>query len=292
MTEEHSNSERINWFPGHMAKALREVKNKISKVDLVIEVRDARVPLASANPSLRAVIGAKPHLIVLNKMDLADRMICERWRSWFADHHQQALFVNAMQPASIKSIKTSCRELVQAKWQKWQEKGIKPPPLKLMVVGIPNTGKSTIINRLANRNAAMTGNRPGITQNQEWILIGMEMELLDTPGIMPPRIETEEQGFWLGSIHAIKDEIIGKDRVAVYVVNQLKAIKSAEFVKRYHLDCLDHNEQQLLLHIGERFNYKKQKGEIDLLKTCDQVLQDFRKGLLGPCSFELPPQED
>jgi ribosome biogenesis GTPase A len=274
-----------------MAKALKEVKNKIGKVDLVVEVRDARVPLVSGNPSLETVIGEKPHLIVLNKMDLADQDICDKWRTWFADHRQKAIFVNALQPASIKKIKNSCRDIVQDRWLKFAKKGIKPPPLRLIVVGIPNTGKSTIINRLANRNAAKTGDRPGITRNQEWIVIGMEMELLDTPGIMPPRIETEEHGLWLCSIHAIKDEIIGRERVAVYVVNQLKAIKSAEFVKRYRLDCLDHNEQELLVHIGERFNYKKHKGEIDLLKTCNQVLQDFRKGLLGPCSFETPPLE-
>ncbi len=282
-------SGRINWYPGHMAKALRKVKEKIGKVDIVVEVRDARVPLASGNPSLKDVIGGKLHLIVLNKTNLADSGACVKWEKWFQMQKQPAIFVNALQPKSLKRITSACREMMQSRWKKFKDKGIKHPPLRLIIVGIPNTGKSTIINRLTNRNAAQTGDRPGVTRNQEWIVLGRDLELLDTPGIMPPRIETDEEGMWLCSIHAIKDEIIGKEQVAAYVVNQLLDIKSAHFKKRYQLNCLDHNAEELLLLIGEQLNYKKRQGEIDLTKTCGQVLQDFRKGLLGPFSFEVPP---
>ena len=282
-------SGRINWFPGHMAKALKKVKEKIGKVDIIVEIRDARVPLSSGNPSIKEVIGEKPHLVVLNKTNLADQAICELWKKWFRDNSQATVFVNALQPKSLKKITSTCRDIMKPRWQKFKNKGIKPPPLRLIIVGIPNTGKSTIINRLTNRNAAQTGDRPGVTRNQEWIVLGKDLELLDTPGIMPPRIETEEEGMWLCAIHAIKDEIIGKEQVAAYVINQLLEIKSEQFKKRYHLNCLDHNAEELLLLIGKQLNYKKQKGEIDIAKTCGQVLQDFRKGLLGPFSFERPP---
>jgi ribosome biogenesis GTPase A len=282
-------SGRINWFPGHMAKALKKVKEKIGKVDIVVEIRDARVPLASGNPSIKDVIGGKHHLIVMNKTNLADSNTCRKWEKWFKQQVQPAVFVNAMQPKSLKKITNSCREMMQSRWRKFKEKGIQPPPLRLIIVGIPNTGKSTIINRLTNRNAAQTGDRPGVTRNQEWIILGRDLELLDTPGIMPPRIETEEEGMWLCSIHAVKDEIIGKDQVAAYVINQLLNIKSEHLKKRYQLNCLDHNAEELMLLIGKQLNYKKRQGEIDLIKTYGQVLQDFRKGLLGPFSFEVPP---
>ncbi len=282
-------SGRINWFPGHMAKALKQVKEKIRKVDIVVEIRDARVPLASGNPSIKEVIGGKPHLVVLNKTNLADQLICEHWKKWFQAESKSAVFVNALQAKSLKKITSTCKDIMKPRWQKFKNKGIKPPPLRLIIVGIPNTGKSTIINRLTSRNAARTGDRPGVTRNQEWIVLGKDLELLDTPGIMPPRIETEEEGMWLCAIHAIKDEIIGKEQVAAYVINQLLETKSEQLKKRYHLNCLDHNAEELLLLIGEQLNYKRQKGNIDITKTCGQVLQDFRKGLLGPFSFEIPP---
>ena len=282
-------SERINWFPGHMAKALKEVKQKIKMVDLVIEVRDARIPLTSGNENLQEILGQKPRLIVLNKANLAENAVSQKWKDWFQQQGQKALFVNALQPATLKQVTQESRKLLTQKWQRFIKKGIKPPPMRMIIVGVPNTGKSTIINRLTKRNAANTGDRPGVTRSQEWIVLGKDMELLDTPGIMPPRIETEKQGLWLCSIHAIKDTIVGKEQVAVFVVDQLIKRKSAEFKKRYQLDSLDHNAEELILSIGARLNYKKKKGEIDYQKTCSQILIDYRKGLLGPCTFEEPP---
>lgn len=289
MKTEHDLSERINWFPGHMVKALREVKQKVKKVDIVVEIRDARIPLTSGNPAIADVAPGKPKVVVLNKTNLADASNCKRWESWFKDTGQTALFVNALQQASISKIPGKCRSLMQEKWQKYKRKGINPPPIRLIVVGIPNTGKSTIINRLTKRNAARTGDRPGVTRHQEWIVLGRNIELLDTPGIMPPRIDRFEQGMWLCAIHAIKDEIVGKEKVATFLVDFLKGRDSSELKKRYQLACLDHNAEELILQIGDRLNYKKQKGSIDYHKTCNQILLDFRKGLLGNCSFEEPP---
>ncbi len=288
MKSAHDMSGRINWYPGHMAKALREVKQKVSRVDVIVEVRDARVPLASGNPSIADLIGSKPRLIVMNKSNLAEQVINQQWEKWFTEQGQQAVFINALKQSSLKRIPVICREMMKDRWERIKMKGINPPPLRMIVVGIPNTGKSTLINRLTSRSAARTGDRPGVTRNQEWIVLGKDMELLDTPGIMPPRIKYEEQGMWLCAIHAIKDEIVGKEHVAAYVVDKLKDRDSHLFKNKYQINSLDHSVEELLMQIAERLNYRKKKGDLDYLKACGQFLLDFRKGLLGPCSFELP----
>lgn len=284
-------SSRINWFPGHMAKAFREVQKKVKRVDLVIEVRDARVPLSSGNNSLQKMLGHKPRLVVFNKSNLAEQDNISQWQKWFTQEKQSVVFINALEKKSLNLLTKTAKQIMQEKWKTFQNKGIRPPPLRMMMLGIPNTGKSTIINRLTNRNAAQTGDRPGVTRTQEWIVLAKNMELLDTPGIMPPRIDTEEQGFWLCAIHAIKDQILGEERVARFVVNYLVKKNQPELLKRYQLASLDHQPEELIQLIGESLNFKKKKSEIDYVKACSQILKDFRLGNLGKCSFEFPPAE-
>lgn len=281
-------SGRINWFPGHMHKALKQIKTKIGMVDLVVEIRDARVPLSSGNPVLDQSIGGKSKLIVLNKSNLANPSITSAWKQWFAESGQTAIFVNALQTKSLKPIVTQGRSLMADKWEKFIKKGIKPPPLRMIIVGVPNTGKSTIINRMTRRNAAETGDRPGVTKSQEWIVLAKDMELLDTPGVMPPRIESEEQGMWLCAIHAIKDEIVGKEKVALYVLEHLLKQNQENLKNRYQLDSLNQSAEELLLQIGDRLNYKRQGGLTDTFKSASQILLDFRKGKLGQFTFERP----
>lgn len=282
--------ERINWFPGHMAKALREAADRISKVDLVLEIRDARIPLTSGNPAIDKYLQQKPRLIVLNKANLAEHENIRMWRDWFDKRNEQVLFIDAFNEKSIKHVSKKARSMISGKWQRLIKKGIQPPPLRMMLLGIPNTGKSTIINRMTKRRAANTGDRPGVTRSQEWIVLGRDMELLDTPGIMPPRIETEEQGMWLCAVHAIKDEIVGKEKMALFVINHLRKNPPREFVRRYQLDVSkDSEDQEIILKIGELLNFRKKGGSVDSMKTCNQILIDFRKGLLGTCSFERPP---
>ncbi len=285
-------SPRINWFPGHMAKALREVQKKVKLVDLVLEVRDARVPLASGNGALQKILGQKRRLIVLNKTNFAEKENIELWKNWFLQSNQPFVFINSLEQRSLKRLTVIARQMMQDKWQTFRNKGIKPPPLRMIIVGIPNTGKSTIINRLTKRKAARTGARPGITQSQEWIVLGKDMELLDTPGIMPPKIETEEQGLWLCAIHSIKDEIPGKEKVAEFVVNHLVGNRSPAFQSRYQLENTEATPRELIIRIGEQLHMKKKKGVIDIAKTCGHILQDFRQGLLGTCSFEFPPSTE
>ncbi|MBU3918061.1 ribosome biogenesis GTPase YlqF [bacterium] len=273
-----------------MAKALRKVKEKVGNVDLIIEVRDARIPLTSGNSSIHEIIGNKPRLIVLNKSNLAEEENIQRWKKWFSDKKQAAVFINSMESRSLRQLTKEARKMMRGKWESFKKKGIRPPPLRMMILGIPNTGKSTIINRLTKRNAVKTGDCPGVTRSQDWIVLDKDLELLDTPGIMPPRIETEEQGMWLCAVHAIKDEIVGKEKVAIYIVSHLMVKESAELKSKYRLKNLDCSAEELLLEIGTCLNFKKLRGEIDLAKTSSQVLIDFRKGALGGCSFEMPPE--
>jgi ribosome biogenesis GTPase A len=285
-----SQKKNINWFPGHMAKAIRQVKNKIKLVDLIIEVRDARVALSSGNRFLDEIIGNKSKLIVLNKSNLAESENIQSWKIWFKDQNQPAVFINALNQKSIKGISDEARKMMKQKWEKFIKKQIAPPPLRMMIVGVPNTGKSTLINRLTKRNAAKTGDRPGVTQSQEWIVLGKDLELLDTPGIMPSKIDTKEQGLWLCAIHAIKDEIVGKVEVATFLLEYLLKKNTKQLHQKYNIDFTSGLQvDEYVLLIGERLNFLKTKGEIDFIKTCDQILSDFRKGLLGHCSFEFPP---
>ena len=287
-----SQKKNINWFPGHMAKAIRQVKEKIKLVDLILEVRDARVALTSGNRFLDEIIANKPKLIVLNKSNLAEPENIQIWKTWFKNQNQSFVFINALNQKSIKAISSEARKMMQPKWNRYIKKQIKPPPLRMMIVGVPNTGKSTLINRLTKRNAAKTGDRPGVTQAQEWIVLGKDLELLDTPGIMPSKIDTKEQGLWLCAIHAIKDEIVGKVEVATFLLEYLLKKNSGYLQKKYQIDFTSGLLIDEYVHsIGERLNFLKSKGEIDFVKTCDQLLFDFRKGLLGPCSFELPPEK-
>lgn len=273
-----------------MAKAIREVKKKLKLVDIVLEIRDARVPLVSGNPTLQKELGQKRRLIVLNKTDLADPESIKKWEAWFKKTKEPHVFVNASNKRSLKKILASCQEMMKEKWATFTKKGIRHPPLRVMILGVPNTGKSTLINRMATRNSLKTGDRPGVTRSQEWIVLGKDAEMLDTPGIMPPKIENEEQGFWLCAIHAIRDEIVGKEKVAAFLVQYFLDVGSDKFFAKYGLEDRSLSVGEILEAIGIRLNCKKQDGLIDIAKVSNQVLLDFRKGQLGRCCFELPPE--
>jgi len=279
----------INWYPGHMAKAQRRLLEKLRQVDLVWEVRDARLPLTSGNEMLQRKLGLKARLIVLNKTDLADPENVRLWTDWFRRRGEPFMFIDSGQAQASRRLVAKSRDLMAAKRQRFMTKGIKPPPLRLMVVGLPNTGKSTLINRLLKKKAVPTGAQPGVTRGESWLVLAGDLELLDTPGVMPPRIDSEEQGLCLCAIHALKDEIVGKERIAHFLVGHLLVHGSSVFRDRYGLPagCLE--VQAAVERIGRHLNFLKQGGEIDSAKTCDQVLSDFRRGWLGVCSFESPP---
>lgn len=280
-----------NWYPGHMAKALREIKQKLNTVDIVLEIRDARVPLASGNRSIYEGLGQKPRLIILNKVNLADPEIVAKWKVWFEKEGEPFYFVDCFDKAAMKAAIKMARKIVDDNRRACNPELLESKAkLKLMIVGLPNTGKSTIINQLANKSAAKVADKPGQTQIQQWITVDSNVELLDTPGIMPPMVEKEEHGLWLSAIHAIPDDIAGEENVAVFIVKHLLARKSQAFLERFKLESFDISVDDALLAIAKLRGCLRQKGLPDLERVYKIVLAEFRKGELGKTCFGLPPR--
>jgi ribosome biogenesis GTPase A len=291
MTNEKLDTEtEINWYPGHMAKAIIEIKKKLKMVDIVLEIRDARVPLASGNLSLEETLNQKSHLIILNKANLADLKMMQKWDFWFKKEQVPYLFVDCFDKNAIKKIKAKARDIVEKKRIQSDPDNYKQKEsLKMMIIGLPNTGKSTIINQLANRTATKTADRPGQTKTQQWIVVDKNFELLDTPGVLPPMLAKQEHGIWLSAIHAIPDDIVGEHIPAIYLINYFKEKNSKELKERYKLDSLDYSAEAIIEKIAILRGCIKQKGAPDLERVYKLILSDFRKGDLGKCCFGIPP---
>lgn len=280
----------INWYPGHMARAIREIKEKLKLVDIVLEIRDARAPLASGNFVLDETLRQKSRLILLNKVNLADPKSIQLWDAWFTKKGEPYLFIDCFDKASMKKVMSYAHSIVDQKRKEsnpetYQQKS----KLKLMVIGLPNTGKSTIINQLAGRNATKTADRPGQTQVQQWIVIDKDLDLLDTPGVMPPLLAKEEHGMWLSALHAIPDDIVGEELPARFLVEYFKSQNGRDFKERYKLESLDLSIEEILDKIAVLRGCVRQKGLPDLDRVHKLILLDFRRGELGKCCFGLPP---
>ena len=278
---------RINWFPGHMRKALREAGEKLKLVDLVLEVRDARLPFSTGNTDLEQRLGNKKRLIIINKTGYADPGNLAKWEAWFQEQNLPYLAVNALDFKSVKKIVPFAAQMMKERNQKYIRKGIKPPPLRMMVMGLPNTGKSTLINSLTQRKATVTGNRPGVTKAQSWISIKGNLELMDTPGIMPPRIITDEVGMSMVAIHAIKDEIPGKERLGMYLMGLFLEQRPHEFIERFGVPEEITPEEALEL-VATKVGALKKGGVTAYDKAHAALINEYRKGKLGRLVFEWP----
>lgn len=279
----------IQWFPGHMAKARREVQEKLKLIDIVFELLDARIPMSSRNPMINEILGNKPRIVLLNKADMADEAITQQWIAYFQQQQLRALAIDAQTGTGIKQIVAASKEMLKDKFAKMAAKGIKKPrPMRALIVGIPNVGKSTLINRLVGRNIAKTGDKPGVTKAQQWIKVGKEMELLDTPGILWPKFEDEEVGLKLATTGAIKDTILNLQDVAVYALNFLKQHYPERLKERYSLDGIPEEIADLFAAIGKRRGCLVSGGAIDYDKVAEIVLHDIRTEKLGRISFETP----
>jgi ribosome biogenesis GTPase A len=280
-----------NWYPGHMAKALRDIKKNLNFVDIVLEIRDARAPLVSANPALNEGLESKCRLILLNKANLSDPSMMKAWSKWFTDKEEAHLFINCFEKNSMNKVLSMAREIVEANRLKCNPDYVaKNEKLKIMIVGLPNTGKSTIINQLAGKSATKVADKPGQTKLQQWINIAKDIDLLDTPGVMPPKIAKVEHGLWLSAIHAIPDDIADEETTAIFVITHLCERKSQDFLKRYKLESFEQSPAEILLHIAKARGCLKQKGEADLERVYKLVLAEFRAGELGRTCFKLPPK--
>lgn len=281
----------IQWFPGHMAKAKREVQEKLKLVDIVFELIDARLPLSSRNPMIDEVINQKPRLILLNKADMADETETKKWVEYFSDKGFKAVAINSFQGKGLHQATKAAQEILADKWARMRAKGMKPRAIRAMIVGIPNVGKSTLINRLAKRNVAKTGNTPGVTKAQQWVKVGKELELLDTPGILWPKFEDPEVGLKLALTGAIKDTIINMEDLAVYALKFLSAHYPERMQERYGINSVDEEIVKTFDHIGKLRNVLGPGGEIDYDRVSELIVRDIRNLELGKLTFDFVGEE-
>jgi len=284
---EHSG---INWFPGHMSKALETIKKHIKQVNIIIEVRDARAPLTSGNKAMYDNGGDKPYLIVLNKANLADPEMTKQWQKYLSSKNESFIFINALDNDSIKEIVKRAKSILHAHRLKSNPDVTPKEKMSLMILGLPNTGKSTIINKLANRNATKAASKPGQTKQKLWVKIDKNIEMLDTPGVMPPKIESDTHGLWLSAIHAIPDHIVTPDVSACFIINHLIKTKSSAFQEQYKFESLNIDLLNACDHIAKLRGCIMSGGMYNYDKVYNLVLNDFRKGLLGRTTFERAPQ--
>lgn len=275
----------IQWYPGHMAKALREVSEKIKLVDVVVIVLDARVPMSSLNPEIVKLVNNKRVLIVLNKKDKADSNQSAFWKKYYEDKNYQAIIINSKDNKDIKKLLSSIKDLMAEKRKKDALKGLKPRPIKTMIIGIPNAGKSTIINGLVNKKVASIGDKPGVTKSQQWIRINQDLELLDTPGILWPKFENQEIASNLAVTGAIKDEIVDVYELVKYALNFYKLYYSQELVNRYNVKE-DNNVEEIIEVIARSNHLYNVDKTIDFDRVALLVLNDIRSGRLGKITLD------
>jgi len=272
----------IQWYPGHMAKAFREMDEKLKFVDLVIVLLDARVPKSSFNPEVYRKFQNKKVLYVLTKKDKADPVDTKKWCDYYTNNGNIAVTVNAKASDASKIVMKAVNKIMEEKRKKDASKGIRPKAVKAMVVGIPNVGKSTLINNLAGKKIASVGDKPGVTKSQQWIKLNQDLELLDTPGVLWPKFENPEVGFNLALTGAIKDNILPLEDVVNYGVDLLKKKYPNALMKRYNVE---ETENDYLLKLGkEKKLYTS--NEIDYNRICMLVLNDLRNGYLGPITLD------
>jgi len=288
---EKSFKKNIHWFPGHMQKARRQIEERIKLVDIVYEILDARIPYSSQNPLIKKIIGHRNRLVILNKTDLADPRVTKLWLEAFEKQGLQAIAIDSLHNSAKEKIIAKSKEMLAEKFAKEKAKGLRPRPIRAMIIGIPNAGKSTLINTLAKRKAAQAANRPGVTKAQQWIKVAAELELLDTPGMLWPKFESRHVGFSLALTGAIRDAILPTDDVAIHGVTYLMAHYRELLMARYQMTDEQINEEDpvsLLTAIGENRKFLIAGGEIDYDRVCETLIKEVRDIKIGRLSFETP----
>ncbi|MFJ6207769.1 ribosome biogenesis GTPase YlqF [Lysinibacillus sp. NPDC092081] len=281
----------IQWFPGHMAKARREVTEKLKLVDIIFELIDARLPLSSRNPMIDEVISQKPRLLILNKSDMADEQETRKWVEYFAQRGHKAVAINSLEGKGLQQVTKAAQEILKEKFERMKSRGMKPRAIRAMIVGIPNVGKSTLINRLAKKNIAKTGNTPGVTKAQQWIKVAKELELLDTPGILWPKFEDQEVGYKLALTGAIKDTITNMEDLAVYGLRFLSNHYPARMEERYGFQFIHEDLVETFDHIGKLRRVFGPGGEIDYDQVAQLIVRDIRGLQLGKLTFDFVDEQ-
>ncbi len=278
----------INWFPGHMAKTRREIKENLKLVDAVIEIRDARIPRSSSNPDVDDICGNKPRLILLNKSDLSEAKITNQWIKSLSSENVKAISVNSISGDGLKNIKPALNEMLKEKHDRKKQKGIVNIIDRVMVVGIPNVGKSSFINKMARNSIAKIGDKPGVTKSKQWIKTKIGIELMDTPGILWPRLDSEEVQYNLAFTGAIKDEIMDIETLALKLVERLQDSYPERLMERYKIQALSEDSLENLNNIARKRGNVISGGEIDYNRVAVMLLDEFRGGKLGKITLERP----
>ncbi len=279
----------IQWFPGHMTKTRRMLAENLKLVDVVVELLDARIPASSKNPEIDAIINNKPRLVVLNKADTADPTVSKEWEKWYRSRGSAVIFADSIKGTGLNQLKEALRVMMKERTERDREKGRLNRPIRTMIVGIPNVGKSTFINTIAGKAVAVTGDKPGVTRGKQWIRLNPEIELLDTPGILWPKFDDQKTALNLAFTGAIKDDIMDVTEVAAALIERLASEYPAQFSQRFKLTEISGlTGYELLLKAGKNRGCVISGGEIDTRRISVIVLDEFRGGKIGKITLEKP----
>lgn len=272
----------IQWFPGHMSKARRQVQENLKHVDFVTILVDARLPLSSQNPMLTKIVGDKPKLLILNKSDLADSNRTKEWRTYFEKQGIKTLDINSKEQSTVKLVTDAAKSLMSEKIQRLRERGIQKETLRTMIIGIPNAGKSTLMNRLAGKKIAVVGNKPGVTKGQQWLKSNKDLEILDTPGILWPKFEDELVGLKLALTGAIKDQLLPMDEVTIFGLNYFKTYYPERLEERFKGIDLEEEAPEIIMEMTQKLGFRE-----DYDRFYSLFVKDVRDGKLGRYTLDI-----
>lgn len=277
----------IQWFPGHMSKARRQVQENLKFVDFVTVLVDARLPLSSQNPMLTKIVGDKPKLMILNKVDLADPVATKEWQGYFESQGIKTLAINSKEQSTVKKVTDAAKSLMADKIARQKERGIQIETLRTMIIGIPNAGKSTLMNRLAGKKIAVVGNKPGVTKGQQWLKTNKDLEILDTPGILWPKFEDEDVALKLALTGAIKDQLLPMDEVTIFGLEYFKSYYPKELQERYKQMNLEQEAPEIIMEMTQRLGFRD-----DYDRFYSLFVKDVRDGRLGRYTLDRVGEVD
>lgn len=291
MNEQNSSKSYIQWFPGHMTKTKRQIQANLKLVDAVAEIIDARIPISSRNPDLNKLIQNKPRVILLNKADMANQTATKMWIDFYKKQEITAIAVDCKSGRGLNKFPSAVSTVLKERLDKLKAKGMVNPTMRIMIVGIPNVGKSSFINRISKQNRAKVEDRPGVTRGNQWFTISKNLEMLDTPGVLWPKFDDKTVGEHLAFTGAVKDQVLDIEFLAVRLLDFLRELKPAEFISRFRLEEIDLesiNSYELLQLIGKKRGMLISGGEIDTERAAIMLLDEFRAARLGRITVEMP----